>query len=514
MSPAPRNLRRRQACGRLLVVGLPTQWLIGCATATPAAPTATAPYRLVDRLGWGANDRELARAATLGAAAYVEAQFAPAATATLPDAAQRQIDQLATLGQPLEDTLVALEAQRKAAEAEKAAGVEDARQAYQKTLNRHARDAATRHVLRALYSSQPLREQLTWFWFNHFNVHQYKGNLRAMLGDYEEHALRPQALGDFRAMLGAVTRHPAMLRYLDNEHNAVGRGNENHARELLELHTLGVDGGYTQRDVQELARVLTGHGVHAGERPRLKREHEPLYVKQGAYEFHPGRHDFGDKQILGRTIRGRGAEELDEVLDLLAEHPSTARHVCGRLTTFLAVDAPPPALVERMAAAFRSGHIEAALRVLLKDETFTAGPPKFKDPMHFVLSAVRAAYDERVILNAGPILGWLNRLGEGLYNRQTPDGYPLTADAWNGSGQLAVRFEVARAVGGGSSGLFKPEETSGAPEQAAFPQLARQAYYLQVRPGLRDSTRQALDNAASPQEWNALYLASPEFNQR
>lgn len=215
-----------------------------------------------------------------------------------------------------------------------------------------------------------------------------------------------------------------MLRYLDNDQNATNRINENHARELLELHTLGVDAGYTQRDVQELARVRTGHGVqHTNKTPHLRRELAGFYVRDGAYEFNPARHDFGDKTVPGRRIQGRGAAELDEVLDMLAIHPATARFVCCKMARYLLPDAPPEPLVRRMSAAFLSsqGHVGDTLNVLLAAPELTQTEPgKFKDPMHFVISALRAAYDDKVILNTTPIFNWLNRLGEGLYNRQTP----------------------------------------------------------------------------------------------
>jgi hypothetical protein len=424
---------------------------------------------------------------------------------------------------------------------------------------------------------------MIWFWFNHFNVHQHKHNIRAMLGDYEEHAIRPQALGRFRDLLGNVVHHPAMLRYLDNEHNAVGRVNENFARELLELHTLGVEGGYAQRDVQELARVLTGHGVNlADEPPRPAREHAAGYVRSGLYEFRPVRHDGGEKTVLGRRIQAQGAGELDEVLDRLAVHPSTARFVSRKLARHLLADEPPAALVDAMAAEWArgGGQIADVLGVLLRAPVFVApGATRFKDPMHFVVSAVRTCYAERVVLNTLPMQNWLNRLGEGLYNRQTPDGYPDGEAAWSSSGQMAARFDIARALGSGSAGLFKAERTERAPtmatlqmpaaaaitapmaaqaaqpaqpaqsaqsgqtaqtaqsaqtaqtaqsspmpaqtaqpdeppaprEQPAFPQPARRLYYEIVRPLLSEPTRAALDSAASPQDWNTLFLSSPEF---
>ena len=163
---------------------------------------------------------------------------------------------------------------------------------------------------------------MTWFWFNHFNVHQYKANIRAMLADYEEHAIRPHALGRFRDLLAATLRHPAMLRYLDNADNAAGRINENYAREIMELHTMGVGSGYSQHDVEELARCLTGLGIDARpDNPRLKPELQAQLVRDGLFEFNPARHDYGDKVFLGHSIKGQGLAEIDEVLDILARHP-------------------------------------------------------------------------------------------------------------------------------------------------------------------------------------------------
>jgi uncharacterized protein (DUF1800 family) len=318
----------------------------------------------------------------------------------------------------------------------------------------------------------------------------------------------------------ATLEHPAMLQYLDNAQNAVGHINENYARELLELHTLGVDGGYTQHDVQELARVLTGFGVDLKDPgdapPKVRRELAGQYVRDGLFEFNPNRHDYGDKVILGRTIRGRGRDELDEVIDLLSRHPATARHLSVKLARYFVADEPPPALVDRMAREFErsDGDIAAVLRVVFESPEFAASlRNRFKDPVHYVVSAVRLAYDGKPILNAGPMINWLNRMGEGLYNRATPDGYPLTESAWTGPGQLAVRFEIARAIGSGSAGLFKSDGPAPM-ERAAFPQLANALYYGALKDSLAAATVQALDQAASPQEWNMLLLSSPEFMMR
>ena len=224
-------------------------------------------------------------------------QLAPGPT-LLPAAAQAQFDALTLSRHPFTTLIFDLEQQRLAADAlknddEKRA----AQQAYLQELTRLTREAASRHILRALSSPRQLQEQMTWFWLNHFSVFQNKANTRAMVGDYEVKAIRPHALGRFRDLLGAAAMHPAMLRYLDNEQNAVNRGNESLARELMELHTLGTGGPYTQKDVQELARVLTSAGVNLTRTntPVAQRELQGFYVRRGVFEFHPGRQDFSPK---------------------------------------------------------------------------------------------------------------------------------------------------------------------------------------------------------------------------
>jgi uncharacterized protein (DUF1800 family) len=387
---------------------------------------------------------------------------------------------------------------------------------YNKALEDAVHQAAARSILRDLYSPDQLKEQMTWFWFNHFNVHEYKNNLRVMVGDYEDRALRPRALGRFRDLLIASATHPAMIRYLDNEQNAAGRINENYAREVMELHTLGVDGGYSQKDVQELARVLTGLGVNFGDKtPNLRPNQHELYVRQGFTEFNPGRHDMGEKVVLGQSIAGGGWNEVLDELARLAAHPSTARYVSRKLADYFVADAPPPALVERMAEAFgrSDGDIAETLATMFASPQFNATlGHKFKDPMHYVVSAVRLAYDARPIQNTQPMLGWLGRLGESPYNRQTPDGYPLDESAWASPGQMATRFEIARAIGTGSAGLFRPEGAS--VDAPAFPRLASAFFYESVEPTLGSATRDALERATSPQEWNIFLLSSPEFMMR
>jgi uncharacterized protein (DUF1800 family) len=520
--------RRAVTKGLLAAMLTPSLALWGCATAprpdglgtwgNRSSTDAARDYRLANRLSWGATDAELERLRGLGAQAYVDQQLR-AAAGPLPAAAQSQIDALRVHTTSPLVLWTEIDAARKAGEAQPTEEARKAAQdAYQRSLTRLSRESAHRHLLRAVYSPNQLLEQMQWFWFNHFNVHQFKANIRVLLADYEERAIRPHALGRFRDLLGAVSTHPAMLRYLDNDQNAAARINENFARELLELHTLGVDSGYTQRDVQELARVLTGHGVNVTDKaPPVKTELTALYKREGVYEFNPNRHDFGDKALLGRSIKGQGPAELEQVLDQLAVHPATARFVCGKLARHFVSDKPPADLVKAMSDAWQrsGGHIGQVLAVMLTAPDFTDAPAaKFKDPMHFVVSAVRACYGERVLLTTAPMQAWLNRMGQGLYNRATPDGYASDMAAWSSSGQLATRLDVARSLGSGSVGLFKTDDLTppdAAREVAAFPQLARPLYWQSLRAQMAPSTRQALDTAASPQDWNALYLSAPEF---
>jgi uncharacterized protein (DUF1800 family) len=486
--------------------------------AAASADTTERQLHVLNRVTWGANTSSARELAATGAERYIDRQLRPAQRPVLPPSVQAQVDALTISQRPLDVLLAELEQRRRDALAiGDAADKKLAQQAYQQELTRLGREAATRALLRALYSPDQLQEQMTWFWMNHFSVFQFKNNVRAMLGDYEEHAIRPHALGRFRALLGATARHPAMLRYLDNAQNAANRINENYARELMELHTLGVGGGYTQLDVQELARILTGVGINIGsDTPKIRPERQGDYVRQGAFEFNPNRHDYGDKVFLGKTIKGQGLGELDEALDRLARHPSTARFVSRKLAVYFVADDPPQALVERMAHAFQAsdGDIAATMRVMLRSDEFAASlGRKFKDPVHYVISAVRLAYDERPILSPAPMMTWLNRMGQGLYNRQTPDGYPLTQDAWASAGQMTTRFEIARAIGSGSAGLFRTEGAQGV-DTPAFPQLSSPLYHQALQKTLGPETLKALEQAASPQEWNTFLLSSPEFMLR
>ncbi len=469
----------------------------------------------LEAVTWGATHAGYDELRRLGRKRWLERQMS-SQDATVPPALQQQIDGFRTsttaplaLAVEFTSRTNAVRAIRDGEERKAA------QQAIARDMSNISRDAAIRSIVRAVYAPDQLRERLTWFWFNHFNVYLYKANMHLLVGDYEDKAIRPHALGRFRDLLAATLRHPAMLVYLDNAQNAVGRVNENYARELLELHTMGVGSGYTQADVEELARILTGFGVQQTEgTPGMKPQLRPQYRREGLFAFNPALHDYGDKTFLGHTIKGSGEREVEEVLDILATHPATARHVSTRLATYFMADNPPQRVIDAMTAEFlhTGGSIPAVLEVLLLAPEFDralAGRPK--DGVRYVFSALRLAYEEKPILNGGPVIAWLGRLGEGLYSRQTPDGYPLTSADWTGPGQMTARFEIARAIAFGPAGLFRAGDEKA--DRPGFPIVRNALFYRGWQSRLSPATRAALDQAISPQDWNLLFLSSPEFMQ-
>jgi uncharacterized protein (DUF1800 family) len=310
-----------------------------------------------------------------------------------------------------------------------------------------------------------------------------------------------------------------MLQYLDNFQNAKGHINENYAREIMELHTLGVGSGYTQKDVQELARILTGMGVNfSGQPPKLPPAVAQYYRAAGLFEFNPNRHDFGDKQFLGVAIKGGGITEVEQAVGILAAEPPTEHYVSTKLAQFFCCDAPPEALIAKMTATWKAtgGDIKQVLRTMFAAPEFQASlGQKFKDPIHYAVSALRVAYGQQVILNSQPLINWLNRMGEPLYGHETPDGYPMTGASWSGPGEMETRFEIARQIGLGHSGLYKlPDDPPTAKEPAPPPLILQTRYYQAVAPTLSPATLNALKQAQSPADKNMLFLSSPEFMRR
>jgi uncharacterized protein (DUF1800 family) len=346
------------------------------------------------------------------------------------------------------------------------------------------REAAGQRLARALWSPNQLEERLVEFWFNHFNVFIGKGPVRVLIADYEARAIRPFVLGRFREMLGATAQHPAMLIYLDNAQSGArgpngGGLNENYARELMELHTLGVDGGYTQRDVTELARVLTGWTL------------EP---SSGEFRFAPRRHDDGAKTWLGEAVPGRGQRQGEWALDRLAEHPATARRIAFKLAQHFVADQPDAALVQHTAAAFSrsGGDLRATTRALLLHPAASSEAVRgqqFKTPYRYVLSLLRACAAKPE--DWTPVVQGLRSLGQPLFGCVTPDGYRVTREAWQDPEALLRRTELAARL----AQLVKPE-----PE----------ALLATLGPLLGSATRQTV--AAEPERLRAaLLLASPDF---
>ena len=504
--------------------------------ASATALAMSGDLAFADRLTWGVNVSDAQSLADRGLSAWLDVQLHPSDDDGLPKPVQDQIAALEISRKNLVEINSEVRAlQRAAQQARNTPTYDEAQKAYQNKLNDLAREAQTRSLLRDLYSRNQLKEQLTWFWMNHFNVHQNKGEIRAFVGDYEETAIRPHVLGKFRDLLIATMTHPAMLQYLDNAQNAKDHINENYARELMELHTLGVGSGYSQQDVQELARILTGMGVNTSDSPRtVPMAWAARYRYKGLFEFNPQRHDFGDKQLLGTKIEGRGIEEVAMAATDLSLQPPTAIHISRELAEFFCCDQPSDRLVKAMAVTFQAqdGEISAVLRTLFNSPEFKASlGHKFKDPIHYILSSVRASYDDQPVVNLAPVTNWLNRMGEPLYGHETPDGYAMDEASWSGPGQMETRFEFAQQLGHGNLPVFAlsqppaPSPMPGADMTAAPPAapvrsqpvpppLLQTTLYQSISPTLSAATMGAMNQAANPGDKTMLFLAAPEFMYR
>jgi uncharacterized protein (DUF1800 family) len=292
----------------------------------------------------------------------------------------------------------------------------------------------------------PLLARMTEFWFNHLNVFSGKGPVRPFVGHYVVNAIRAHALGKFEDLLMASAKHPAMLFYLDQAQSVAdgtvgplgqARGlNENYARELMELHTLGVNGGYTQADVRALARILTGWTVAPD-------------VPSG-FRFAERTHDAGEKILLGTTYRNQGVAEGENAIRMLARHPATGRRIAGRLAAFFVSDQPSPALVDKLARTFSSsqGDIRVTLRALIESPEFWHADQKlFKTPLDFACSALAATggvNDRRAIVQS---LAFLAGAGQPMHGWQTPDGYKTDAATWLAPEALTRRADFAVVLG-------------------------------------------------------------------
>jgi uncharacterized protein (DUF1800 family) len=511
------------------ILSISTVLVLATSAAVPAKPDALmrGDLRWIARVTFGIDRPTVAKYRQLGREKFLDSQLRDS-TADPADLAA-EIASLSISQQTADTRLRATVAEQRRINA---LTTEEEKQQARMTLNQAGAqvvyETSKRFLTRALRSPSQLREQMTWFWINHFNVFSGKGNVRWTLAEYEEQAIRAHALGKFSDLVLATATAPSMLEYLDNAQSAVNKINENYARELMELHTLGVSGGasgssYTQQDVQELARVLTGAGMNASDnKPRLPPDREALYVRRGLFEFNPARHDFGEKTLLAKPIAGQGLPEIEDAVVLLCRQPATARFISKKLAMYFVADDPPPALVDRMTRTFQrtDGSIAAVLRELFLDRDLLAALnaptpkiEKFKDPLQFVVSSLRLAYEGKVLTNYRPVVGWLQQLGEPLYGRVTPDGYALTEAAWTSSGQMVRRFEIARAIGSGNAGLFNTDSNQPGPN-TGFPMLTSRLYFEAIEPALSARTREALSRTSSQQEWNTVLLASPDWMLR
>jgi uncharacterized protein (DUF1800 family) len=340
-------------------------------------------------------------------------------------------------------------------------------------------------------------ERLTMFWTNHFSIEADNGGIvRTLAGPFEREAIRPHILGSFEELLFAATRHPAMLTYLNNA-TSVGPDskagerrdaglNENHARELMELHTLGVDGGYTQADVTSLARILTGWSVG-----RQKSE------QFGKFMFRAQAHEPGAQALLGQDFGEKGVKQGEAALRLLAYHPATARHIATKLARYFVADAPPEALVARLAQTFTDtkGDLQAVSRSLLEaEESWDTPAQKLRSPQEYLWAGYRAL---SVKPKPGEVMQALQSLGQPLMNPPSPAGFSDLTTTWLAPDAMTTRLDVAQEMAA-AAGDIDPREVADAV----------------LGPLLVAETRQTIERAESPAQGLALMLMSPEFQRR
>lgn len=424
-------------------IGKPTAPPLPAALAPSGAAEIDAVSHVINRLTFGARPGDYRRVATIGVAAFIEEQLAPARIddTLCARVIRHEFDSLADpegsffrregdASDPLQRLFPALR--------DRGARVGDLYEFKDKVL---LEDLTRATVLRAVLSERQLFEVMAQFWSDHFNIDPSKAEAKWLKAADDRDVIRAHALGNFRDLLRASAVSPAMLWYLDGRANRVSqpgdKPNENYARELLELHTLGVHGGYSQQDVMEVARCLTGWTV---------RDRKKFF--KGRVEFNAHQHDDGPKRVLGFEIpAGLGAADLDRVLEIVAGHPQTARHIAWKLCRRFIADAPPESAVRATAAAFvtAGGDIPATLRALFGTPEFQEREGrggKFKRPFHYVISALRATNAETDA--AKPLIDYLLRLGHAPFRYATPDGYPEPASHWQST--LLWRWNFATAL--------------------------------------------------------------------
>lgn len=481
-------------------------WL-GFIPPSYAASNDAEILHVINRLSFGLRAGDIEAVKSQGINAYIQSQLTPSSIAQ-PQFITEQLASLETLQMSATEIMKEYQQTRVAKKAQQAnpqamaANAQNTPQTMQ--LRRKVLQEATQgRLVRAINSPRQLEEVMVDFWYNHFNVFSGKGRDRFLVGNYEQQAIRPYVFGKFRSLLASTSKHPAMLFYLDNWQNtdpnspgAKGRYkglNENYARELMELHTLGVNGGYSQQDVITLARILTGWGFPGRQRN----------TDESGFYFAANRHDSSDKVFLGQNIKGGGIEEGEKALDILAKHPATAQHISYKLAQYFVADEPPKALVNQLAKRFQEtdGDIKAVLTTLFSSSEFL--DPKYynvklKTPYQYVISALRAT--DTQVSNYRSVTGVLNQMGMPIYGRQTPDGYKNTESDWLNPDAILRRISLTTAlVNGRFAGKNSP--------------VTAQQLSTTLGNNFSAKTRQVI--ASQPEEMKAaLMLGSPEFMWR
>jgi uncharacterized protein (DUF1800 family) len=567
----------RPAAGWLLVVALaaPT---VATAARPRSARTGNDDARIVhvlNRLTFGPRAGDVEAVRSIGVEAWIDRQLHPERIADGGVAAR--LAPLTTVHMSSAEILrgydppaaLKKEIQRRRAELGEGASEEDMRKArreiaaeYKDTMAGPPRQVVDElqqgKLLRAIYGERQLDEVLVDFWMNHFNVFAGKGQDKFLLTEYERDVIRPRAWGRFEDLLKATAQSPAMLFYLDNwlstdpsasvedlrramvdeagmgsrRRPAMGRKarrrggdgmarpqpaagkrkaglNENYAREIMELHTLGVDGGYTQKDVTEVARCLTGWTI------RGLRQNDPRFF------FFEAAHDHGDKVVLGRHIKAGGIKEGEQVIHMLATHPSTARFISYKLARRFVADEPPATLVDRAAATFRKtdGDIREVVRAIVTSPEFFAPEwrqAKVKTPFEFVVSAVRASGAD--VREASALAQRVAQMGMPLYQQQPPTGYKDTAEAWVSTSGLLARLNFALDLAAGRVRGVALRADQLAPHAGDGAMIADAMAARLLPAGLSEPTRRTLASESGqgldPARVAGLILGSPEFQRR
>jgi uncharacterized protein (DUF1800 family) len=465
---------------------------------------------VLNRLAYGPRPGDLQQVESMGVKRYIEQQLNPDRIAMPPDL-QARLDSLPAYGM----STTQLFNDYGPPSFDKDGTKEEKQAARQRAAAELTPQFHKERLWLSTESPRQLQEVMTEFWLNHFNVFEGKEWVRYWVGDYEKNAIRPYALGNFRTLLGAVAHHPAMLYYLDNwlssganTPGAKGRFkglNENYARELMELHTLGVDGGYQQADVIALARILSGWTI------------DVQAMKGGAapFSFNPQRHDNTPKTFLGRDLQARGYQEGETALDLLASNPATARFISTKLVQYFVSDQPDPVLVQKLSQEFLSSHgdIKAVLRVLFDSQQFWSRSnyqTQFKTPYQFVISSLRASATP--VINQKSVNGSLGQFGMPLYGWLTPEGYKYSQEAWLNSDALLRRINFAGALATGKSPISR-KENAPTPSTADAPPVDPQQLLQTLGPAIAPEV--AAKVAAAPPNLQAgLILGSPSFMRR